>query len=212
MVAIELASERGRGRRAMQEARERQQEMIKTIIKQRDMYRVLATTAGRGGGDPSGLMLSPNGAGGAETSTALVALSPMSPGQAEYAARAAEVEDQLRKQVNDLERQLTRATEERNIMREVKERHESEATTAQAERNELRSEAERQKAKAQYLEERLAAASADLDAARREAELLRRAKEQSDRLAEEGDADAGLSSFGGAKADAVSSIAMICHL
>ena len=133
---------------AMREARERQQEMIKTIIKQRDMYRVLATTAGTGdgsGGKSSGSMLSPKGSG-AETSTALVALSPMSPGQAEYAARAAEVENQLRKQVNDLERQLTRATEERNIMREVKERHESEATTAQAERNELRSEAERQKA------------------------------------------------------------------
>ena len=39
---------------AMQEARERQQEMIKTIIKQRDMYRVLATTAGRGGGTLAG--------------------------------------------------------------------------------------------------------------------------------------------------------------
>ena len=82
----------------------------------------------------------------------------------------------LRRQVLELERDLARVTGERNIMREIKERFEADATAAQAERNEQRAEAERHLAQARFLEERFGAAGQDLDAARREAELLRQGK------------------------------------
>jgi nucleoprotein TPR len=164
----------------MRKARQRQEEMVETIVKQRDMYRLAAQTVaavGDGGGSAMGdnslALSSPNMSPQQKQQQQQHQLSPGAAGVAAAEERFAAVEHGLRDTVVELERRLARAEEERGIFKQLKEQLAGDERLAAERAATARGEAEREGAQARFLEGQVERLQQDLAGSRREADLLR---------------------------------------
>lgn len=130
----------------MRDARQRQEKMVETIVKQRDMYRLAA------GGHT--LTNSPNKNNQQHSMVPFNNQNSDRELTAQLEA-ASELESSLRSRVSELERELARACAERDIMKQVKDQFASEASHREERTAAAMREAASEAEKARYLKARI---------------------------------------------------------
>jgi hypothetical protein len=152
----------------MRSARQRQEQMVEAIVKQRDMYRLAA----------SGASGSPN----KSRHDGTMVVVDNSRELANQNAMNAELESSFRSQIADLERQLARACAERDIMKQAKDQFAAEASQREERTASAVREAASQSERARFVSSRLDQVQLDLASKVKECEMLQRHCDNADSI------------------------------